>query len=91
MTSQPSELSRKVTQLDDDVMFIYQKLDQMDKRQQRFAREVRKRFDAHDGRLEVVDSRLEAVDAGLGTIVARLGGVDGALTEVLRRLPEPPA
>ncbi len=33
----------------------------------------------------------EAVDAGLGTIVARRGGVDGTLTEVLRRLPEPPA
>jgi chromosome segregation ATPase len=63
------------------------------------------RLEGVDTRLEGVDTRLEGVDTRLGGVETRLGGVETRLdrqgtrldqhgellTEILRRLPEPPA
>lgn len=74
MTNQPAELGRTVTQLGDDVAFIYDKLDGLEGRHRRFARETHTRFDT--------------IEAHLADHDARFDQIDHTLAEVLRRLPE---
>ena len=81
----PTEVERKVHQLDNDVESIYELLNRISITQQRHGNRVRELTEmvaAHDTRFDAIDGRLDALEGRLGALEGRLGALEGRLDAV---------
>jgi chaperonin cofactor prefoldin len=77
MTTGPIDIERKVRQLDNDVMSIYDMLVSIQHTQQRHSErfnDVDRRFETLESRIDSLDSKVETLDVKVDKVLDLLGG-----------------